>query len=61
MLTIEQIKQRLSDCNLKRVAINAGLHPATVYRVMSEDNHRPLFETVRALSEYLAAREAANV
>ena len=53
MLTIGQIKQRLSDCNLKRVAINAGLHPATVYRFMQSDHSSPLYETVLALSDYL--------
>jgi DNA-binding phage protein len=58
MLTIPQIKQRLSDANLKRVALNAGLHPATVYRFVN-GNGRPLFETVRALSEYL--EETVNV
>lgn len=56
MLTITQIKQRLRDANLKRVATNAGLHPATVYRFINGDG-RPLFETVRALSEYLTDRE----
>lgn len=56
MLTITQIKQRLIDANLKRVATNAGLHPATVYRFIKGDG-RPLFETVRALSEYLTSRE----
>ena len=30
MMTIEQIKKRLEDANLKRVAENAGVHPATV-------------------------------
>ncbi len=52
MLTINQIKQRLSDANLKRVAQRAGLHPATVYRFM-QPGSQPLYETVRVLSEYL--------
>lgn len=52
MLTVEQIKKRLQDANLKRVAENAGVHPATVYRFMQEDS-KPLYETVKALSDYL--------
>lgn len=58
MLTIEQIKSRLADANLRRVAQNAGIHPATVYRFMNEDS-RPLYETVKALSDYLTKQEAA--
>lgn len=57
MMTIEQIKDRLMDANLKRVAENAGIHPATVYRFMKEDS-KPLYETVKALSDYLTRREA---
>lgn len=58
MLTLEQIKSRLADANLRRVAQNAGIHPATVYRFMNEDS-RPLYETVKALSDYLQRQEAA--
>jgi DNA-binding phage protein len=40
------------------VAENAGVHPATVYRFMQEDS-KPLYETVKALSDYLTRQEAA--
>lgn len=59
MLTVEQIKKRLEDANLKRVAENAGIHPATVYRFMQADS-KPLYETVKALSDYLTEKEAAT-
>ena len=52
MMTIEQIKKRLEDANLRRVAENSGVHPATVYRFMQEES-KPLYETVKALSDYL--------
>ena len=52
MMTIEQIKIRLADANLKRVAENAGVHPATIYRFMQQQS-QPLYETVKALSDYL--------
>ena len=55
MLTVEQIKKSLADSNLKRVAENAGVHPATLYRFMQEDSN-PLYETVKALSDYLISR-----
>ena len=59
MLTVEQIKKRLQDANLKRVAENAGIHPATVYRFMQEDS-KPLYETVKSLSDYLEAQQATH-
>jgi hypothetical protein len=59
MMTVEQIKKRLEDANLKRVAENAGVHPATVYRFMQDDS-KPLYETVKALSDYLSNKEFAN-
>ena len=52
MLTISQIKQRLSDANLKRVAIKSGVNPATLYRLM-RDQVKPTYETVELLSNYL--------
>jgi transcriptional regulator with XRE-family HTH domain len=58
MMTIEQIKKRLSDANLKRVAEKSGVHPATVYRFM-QDESKPLYETVKALSDYLSKQEEA--
>jgi len=56
MMTIEQIKRRLEDANLKRVAKAAGVHPATVYRLMKIGS-RPLHETVKALSDYLTKKD----
>jgi len=58
MLTITQIKQRLSDSNLRKVAIKSGVHPATVYRFM-RDQGKPTYETVELLSNYLEQEHAA--
>ena len=55
MLTVEQIKHKLKDSNLKRVAENSGVHSATIYRFMNEKS-RPLYETVKALSDYLEGK-----
>ena len=59
MMTVEQIRRRLADANLKRVAENAGVHPATVYRFMRKDS-KPLYETVKALSDYLTRQETTH-
>ena len=55
MLTVEQIKHKLKDSNLKRVAENSGVHSATIYRFMNEKS-KPLYETVKALSDYLEGK-----
>ena len=55
MLTVEQIQQRLADANLKRVAENANVHPASVYRLMNNESE-PMYATVKALSDYLLSQ-----
>jgi DNA-binding phage protein len=59
MLTVEQIKASLVDANLKRVAEKSGVHPATIYRFMQQDS-KPLYETVKALSDYLESKADAT-
>ena len=56
MLAIKQIKQRLSDSNLRKVAIKSGVHPATVYRFMRGQS-KPTYETVELLSNYLTQEQ----
>ncbi len=56
MLTISQIKQRLRDSNLRKVAMKSGVHPATVYRFM-RDQGKPTYETVQLLSNYLTRNQ----
>jgi DNA-binding phage protein len=55
MLTVEQIQQRLADANLKRVAENAKVHPASLYRLMNNESE-PMYATVKALSDYLLSQ-----
>jgi transcriptional regulator with XRE-family HTH domain len=52
MLTPAQIKLRLIDSNLRKVAIKAGVHPATLYRFMIGQIN-PSYVTVERLSNYL--------
>lgn len=56
MLTIEQIKARLADANLKRVAEKSGIHPASLYRLMNDENE-PMYSTVKTLSDYLEQQQ----
>jgi DNA-binding phage protein len=55
MMNLEEIKARLIDANLKKVAEKAGIHEARVYRLMSGETE-PMYETVKALSDYLEGR-----
>ena len=60
MLTVEQIKNWLEGRSLRRIARLAGIHPATMYRFMQDDSS-PLYETVKALSDYITSRQSAEV
>jgi hypothetical protein len=55
MMNLEEIRLRLVDANLKKVAEKAGIHEARVYRLMSGETE-PMYETVKALSDYLEGR-----
>jgi len=52
----EEIRARLADRNLKRVARAAGIHPITLYRFMKPDS-RPFYATVEALEKYLESTQ----
>jgi predicted transcriptional regulator len=56
MLNLEEIRLRLVDANLKKVAEKAGIHEARVYRLMSGETE-PMYETVKALSDYLEGKD----
>lgn len=52
MMTLDQIRERLKDANLRKVAAGAGLPYSRVWRLMS-GSHQPMHSTVEALSRYL--------
>lgn len=56
MLEIDEIKKRLEDRNLSKVAKESGLSNASVYRFMKEDS-KPLYVTVKKLSKYLEGKD----
>jgi DNA-binding phage protein len=57
MLTLDEIKAQLQDANLMRVATNAGVHPASLYRIM-RGSGQASYETVKKLSDYLQGARA---
>jgi predicted transcriptional regulator len=59
MLNLEEIRSRLVDANLKKVAEKAGIHEARVYRLMSGETE-PMYETVKALSDYLEGKDRVD-
>jgi DNA-binding phage protein len=52
MLTLDQIRLALKPYNLSKVAKEAGVNKHTLYRMMNEQ-HKPSYETVKLLSDYL--------
>jgi DNA-binding phage protein len=55
MLTAEDIKVRLTNSNLRRVAQDAGIHPSTLYR-FSKMESKPSYATIKLLSDYFESR-----
>ena len=53
MLTLEQIKERLRDSNLRAVSQSSGVNYHTLVKLMSQDGRDPAYSTVKALSDYL--------
>lgn len=60
MLTLEDIKRRLSDRRLSRVAEATGLHYNTVRNIAIGENKNPTYDVLKTLSDYLTDREVAN-
>ncbi len=58
MLTVEQIRQKLADANLSKVAERSGVHYASIYRLIK--GHEPMYSTVKALSDYLTQKEVEH-
>lgn len=55
-MTLEQIKSRLGDYNLRKVADACGIHYNALTRLMKGDTD-PRYSTVEKLSAYLEAQE----
>ncbi len=56
MLTIEEIRARLQDRNLRAVADNTGVYYQTVVEIANGKNENPTYKNLKALSDYLEGR-----
>lgn len=53
MLTLAEIRQKLSDRNLRVIAERTGINYQTLWRIMKKPGHSPSLSTVERLSDYL--------
>ena len=53
MLTLEEIRERLKDRNLKKVSEHLDMHYATLTRIANGGITNPTYETVEKISNYL--------
>lgn len=57
MMTLEQIRQGLQDRRVSLVAKATGLHYNTVRDMRDNDEANPTYKVLKALSDYLEARQ----
>lgn len=53
MLTLEEVKERLSDRNLKEVARRTGISYANLYAISTGRRCNPTYKVMVKLSDYL--------
>ena len=57
MLSLPEIRERLRDRRVRRVAEATGVHHQTIYNVLDPSSN-PQHSTLKALSDYLTGAEA---
>lgn len=57
MLTLDEIKQRLSDRNISAVAKSVGMTRQFISAVKTGKAPNPSYDTVKKLSDYLEANQ----
>lgn len=60
MMTLEQIRNALSDRMPSKVAEATGLHYNTIREVRDNPSANPTYKVLVALSDYLEGREVSN-
>ena len=60
LYTPNELRTKLEDANLRRIAIKVGLNPATLYRFMNEPRKQVLFNTIKVLSEFFIENDKLN-
>ena len=59
MPELEKLRKLLADRNIQAVARGAGVHPNSLYRLMSGSTN-PRYETVRRVMAYLMRQKATH-
>jgi len=60
MMTLEQIRQSLSDRMPRKVAAATGIHYNTIRTVRDNPDANPTHKVLQALSDYLESRKVSN-
>ena len=53
MLTLDEVKSRLSDRNLKEVSRRTGISYANLYAIATGRRENPTYKVIAKLSDYL--------
>jgi len=57
MLTLEQIRRKLKDRNLKKVSENTGISYPAIWNLVNKEQENTHYKTVKKLSDYLEEKE----
>lgn len=60
MMTLEQIRQALSDRMPRKVSAATGIHYNTIRTVRDNPAANPTHKVLQALSDYLESRQVSN-
>ena len=55
-MTLEEIRDKLQDRNLKLVGRASGVPYAVILRIKKGETENPSYNTIKALSEYLTGK-----
>jgi len=57
MLTIDQIKERLADRNLREVSRRTGIGYGNLHAIATGRRTNPTYKVVKAISDYLEGEQ----
>lgn len=59
MLTIEQVRARLTDRNISEVASRIGMNRQQLWMIATGKNSNPTIKTLKRISDYLEGKHLA--
>lgn len=60
MYNLDQIREKLQDRRIAKVAQATGLHRFTIYKIRDGETKDPNFSSLMKLNEYFKAQETNN-